>query len=195
MNYKSLIFDFAKPLIIAMILMVPTVSGAASFQGHTEFEAVRLEGRLYVTCNDGRDRDYQVHYCQGVVLDPGEYAYFSHDSGVDADQVNLYNTYQNGDDVSKKLWWDKEKSQTKSRVNLWIATLTQKPLLDYGINNIRYKFKKEGEKLEEGQFEVRVNSGNKRLCQSRSRHSRNMSDCRSSGLVCESYFRSQNYCQ
>lgn len=166
---------------------------ATSFEGTNQFEAVRLTGDLHVTCVDRGQRDTAIHYCDRTMLEPAEYAYFLGALG-DMNQVELRSVWPNGNVVEKKMPYLGDEGQTHRRVNLWIRTLFQEPLLTFGENQILVRYKNNRRVVQSEEFTVNVVEGETRSCGRKRVYSYNMNDCRHSFGVCDDFFRQNNYC-
>ena len=103
----------------------------------------------------------------------------------------------NGTTREKAKGWDSAKGRSTDTFNLWISTLLQRPLLDYGANAVHYSLTKDGKPVREGSFTANVRRGEARSCRYRRHYtSHNMSDCRAgSTTLCDRYFRDENYCR
>lgn len=80
-------------------------------------------------------------------------------------------------------------------MNLWINTLFQKPLLNYGNNDVVYAFKANNDSVIAGGFTAYVAEGDDLQCPDDSLFSSNPDDCERGNLnLCQDYFRNNNYC-
>ncbi len=167
------------------------------FQTGNEFTATIIRGRISVSCSEGGRHDSASFRCSDEVLDPAEFVRFTGPKGVDADKVTLAATWASGKTREKTKGYDPAAGRSTGRFNLWISTLFQRPLLDYGRNAIRYILKKGGKPVLEGGFVANVRRGETRQCRYRRHYfSSDLGDCRSATTrMCERYFREENYCQ
>lgn len=167
------------------------------FSTGNDFTATMLYGEISVSCHDSGRSDHSYVRCSSEVLDPAEFVRFIGPKDVAADQVALSATWESGQVREKTKGWDSAAGRSTERFNLWIATLFQRPLLDYGKNAIRYFLKKGGQIVREGSFTANVRRGERRVCRRRRHYtSSNLSDCRPpSTNLCDRYFRDENYCQ
>ncbi|MFC1679630.1 hypothetical protein ACFL2T_05420 [Elusimicrobiota bacterium] len=168
-----------------------------SFETGNAFSAVILDGYISVSCSEGGRHDSASFRCREEVLDPAEFVRFVGPKGLDADKVTLEATWENGRTRKKTKGYDSASGKSTSRFNLWIATLFQRPLLDYGKNVVRYFMKKDGDTVMEGSFTAEVRTGEERACRYRRHYfSSDLSDCRAGTTrMCDRYFRDENYCQ
>ncbi|GAB4420232.1 MAG: hypothetical protein OHK0056_30640 [Bacteriovoracaceae bacterium] len=130
----------------------------------------------------------EIVYCNGNYLSPVEMDYFVHPEAIDADEVELQRVNSRGRTISKDSKFDANTLRSKKRFNLWIATLTQKPLLGLGQNTITYQMKKNGQTVKEGTFEVNVDRGASKTCGHDFIWASSDSDCNAPSLYCDRYF-------
>lgn len=182
-------------IAFAMISGSAQAFAATGFDVGNEFRAVELRGSVTVTC-PSRWGGMQTAYfhCSGEVLDPVEFARFRTDAPVNADSVELRAVHQDGSSRTKAGSFSSSKS-TSERFNLWIRTLTQKPLLEMGRNTIAYKLKRNGAVVQDGTFVATVADGGVRGCAHDSIWSQNEHDCSGGSSICSTYFSRQNYCE
>ena len=131
--------------IISMLItlsLFATTSSAAGLAGGDTYESHTVRGDISVTCftNEGTTR--ARFSCGSSYLAPGNFDYFVTDSEVDADKVKLYYKNSRGKTKSKSSKW--KGTRSKSRFNLWVWSLTQRPMLNDGENNISYNFSSGG---------------------------------------------------
>lgn len=169
----------------------------AGFATGNAFYAVMLYGRASVSCRENGQSDHASFRCGEEVLDPAEFVRFRGPKGLDADRVYLSAAWENGKTREKNAGYDGAKGESTSRFNLWISTLLQRPLLNYGKNSIRYVLKKDEAVVREGTFTAEVKTGFRRDCRYRRHYSSSdLSDCRAGATrVCGRYFRDENYCR
>jgi len=176
-------------------LLVSGLANAASFQGYTTFTATPVWGRLTIHCHDGGRSEFQAAICEEVTLSPFEYGFFEAEKDVGANEVLLTSQRADGESVEKRVGYDSSTGRSEKRVNLWISTLFQKPILDVGNNVIDYQLVNEGEVKASGQLTVKVEEGAEKQCPDATDFSSNMNDCRFPQLACGRYFRRFNYCE
>lgn len=162
-----------------------------------ELSWAQLRGQVTVICHDpvGGGQDIFTWSCQGSTLEPAEYARFVSLPGGEATRVRLSCTREDGS-VQTKTAPYKANEGMSDKVNLWIATLFQRPLLAPGLNRIQFELMRADASIERsGEFEVKVSRGPDRVCRPRVLPSNAMQDCRSGLLACERYFFLENYCR
>jgi hypothetical protein len=193
---KLSVFASCFALFLTLLSTVSAGAVETGFETGNTFHAVALEGRVHVSCNDpGRGQDSRFWNCFEVTLDPAEYAYFVTDSGGQANSLELTATWDNGKVVKKSVGFDPAKGRSSRRVNLWIQTLTQKPLLDIGENQIEWRLSRNKRVEREGRFTAKVIAGSSRACPLISVQSGDINDCLNPGMVCARYFPRVNWCQ
>ncbi len=172
-----------------------SASAATGFDVGNDFRAVQLHGSVTVSC-PSRWGTQSAHFrCIGEVLDPVEFAHFVSDAAVDADAVELKAVHEDGSTRIKAGGYSSAKSKSKDIFNLWIRTLTQRPLLEMGENKIAYTMLKNKKAVMTGTFTANVTDGGDRYCQHDSYWSQNPRDCESGSMVCDRSFQSQNWCE
>lgn len=165
------------------------------FTGGSSYEAIDLYGDITVTCRAGGQQDTRRLYCRGQILNPGEYTYFQGPEGVNADNVYLKATHADGSFREKNESYDSSIGRS-DEVNLWIRTLFQRPLLEFGENQIEWIMSERDQPVASGSFSVEVIEGQARECRHRWYNSADMNDCRGGGSnICYRHFRRENYCQ
>lgn len=186
-----------KSIFAAFVLFGSSMSAQAAtgFDVGNEFQATELRGSVSVTCPSRWGGMQTASFqCYLDALDPVEYARFRTDAPVDADAVELKAIHQDGSSRTKGGSYSASKSRSES-FNLWIRTLTQKPLLEFGKNTIGYTMKKNKKVVASGTFVANVSDGGMRSCRHEWQSSGNPSDCENGSMVCDRMFMNQNYCQ
>lgn len=187
-----------KNLILLLLGLFSFNAFGVGFEPGNSFEAVEIEGDIMITCDDmasGR-HDFVSVRCRDELLLPGEFVKFSGDKGLDADEVSLTSKWEDGSTRTKTENYDPATGLSKSTFNLWIRTLFQRPLLDYGKNEITYELTKDGSAVQSGRFEAQVAQGEKRVCSARHHFFSNSSqDCYSPSNMCRRYFSLYGYCR
>jgi len=166
---------------------------AAGFSQGDLFVSTNLQGNVTVFCQTD-DFPRSVSYqCETDILDPAEFDYFKLDESFDISQVTL-RSRANKRNVKQTRKYNTEKNRSAKRFNLWIRTLTQKPLLQLGENTISYEATKNKKLVKAGEFNVTVEEGQPRRCRSRIIHSANPNYCRGGRTAaCNEYFSLENY--
>lgn len=186
-----------KTIMLAFACLLSLSTFAAGFSAGNVFTTLTLEGRLSVQCfGSGPGSSYGTSFCSAQVLDPGEYSYFVGPK-IDADKITLQALWENGQSSKKKTeQYDATTGRSKKPFNLWISTVFQRPLLDFGKNIINYSLTKDGVVVEEGNFVVEVVKGTYRVCPRDGFYTSSTSnDCTFPSGLCYRYFSDYNYCR
>jgi len=164
------------------------------FDAGNEYSATPVYGEVSVTCNENGRHDRATFRCRDEILEPFDHVRFVGPDGIDADRVELVSRWESGKTRKKNKGY--ENGRSFGHFNLWIATLLQRPLLDYGANAVHFVMKKDGKRVAEGDFTATVKKGERRRCGYRPHYwSSNASDCRTGTTVCRRMFREQRYCR
>lgn len=156
------------------------------------FKSNDLRGHLTISCSDGR---LSSTICRADVLFPVEFDYFYGPKGIKADTVQLTAVHQDGSQRTKSESYKSDLGRSKGRFNLWITSLTQRPLLDYGQNQITYKLFAGDKVVEQGMFIVEVIVGPSLRCPDRHYYENGPVNCNTPSVLCDRYFYENNYCQ
>ena len=178
-------------LVLGLLFSLNTYS-SVGFKTGNDFKAHSLRGSFNLTCSSGRERKRVVRNCGAYFLSPANRTKFVTDSGIDANKVVLKRVNSKGKTIKKKSKFNSRTGESKSNFNLWIKTLTQRPLLAYGENVISYELT--GNESERGEFIVNVEKMPTKTCRYRSYHVFNMRYCNDAYGYCSEYFREQNFC-
>lgn len=185
---------FLKFLSVFAIVFIPAAQ-AADFEGQTEFTHFNIEGFYRVSCFDRGRVEHVTHRCRGYLLNPFSFAYFQHDVEEEVDRVHLSTINKEGKRITKRSSWNAKENRSQKRINLWVETVFQRPLLEIGDNQVVYNLTRRGQTVDSGEFDVLVHDGGLRTCRDRSASSGNMNLCESYSMACSEYFRLENNCQ
>lgn len=172
--------------LLALILVLTGGFALAetTFEDGTVYSANTYSGNVWVNC---AGQPSELRHCAGYDLEPGMYTRLI--SGADADRFEVEALHADGDTVKKKGKFNADSGKS-DRINLWIRTLFQRPLLSMGENTVRYTLTKKGNVVEQGEFTVRVESGARTQCRTGTIFTGG--SCGSQGYVCDEYFA--RYC-
>lgn len=148
----------------------------------------QISGRVTLYC-PGRIDNFSCY--ESGLIGGNRSKLFVKNGSIDADQVKLQRVGSRKVKVSK---FYSKSGISKSNFNLWIGTLTQRPLLKRGQNTIRYRFYKKKQLVHEGEFDVLVTTNERRDCGWGTVSSRIM-QCPDRYSVCNQFFRLRNYCR
>lgn len=183
---------------LAISILAASFAQAVGFSKGNNFTTRTIQGQVFVSCEDNFGRRYtQLTRCAGEFLDPVETDYFVGPAGIDADEVMLTATAQDGEVETKSSSYDVKAGKSSKKFNLWIATLLQTPLLGMGQNKIQYSFSKQGQAVSSGEFIAIVTVGKTYTCPQGSLWDSAGGDmlCRNPNFACQRYFQQYNYCQ
>ncbi|MGZ5278809.1 MAG: hypothetical protein ACXWC9_02630 [Pseudobdellovibrionaceae bacterium] len=188
----------AKTLLSIIAFSVTVIlaqeSLATGFSQGNEIHIQRITGNLTVFCSGGQPGQQIKHVrCDADLWTPGLTDYFV-GPATDADKVTLNSTRADGSQKSKNSKYDGQAGKSKSQFNLGIRTLTQKPLLQEGLNKVHFALEKEGQAVSEGEFAATVTRVPGASCPSGSENVFG-SDCNYPQNACNRYFERYNYCQ
>ena len=180
-----------KLFTILLVGLIASLAWAGGFETGNKFEIQDLEGHIQVRCIDGEVSHYEK--CTRETMFPAEFVYFLGDK-VSADHVELVATHSDKTTVKKKVRYSSQKGRTKERVNLWVRSLFQKPLLKRGQNSITYQWISGGKKTKGGTFTVEVvKNAHPQYCPDMVIQSSHEEDCIYPQRQCDSYFRRLKY--
>jgi hypothetical protein len=173
------------------------------FEKGNTFTARDYRGQVTVRCNAPNDQQTYFYSCSGNGLEPAEFSKFVIDpvtlaatlSGANADQVALSATWENGHIVYKDMGFDSKSGKSKREFNLWINTLLQRALLNYGTNKIHYVLSKDGKPQTEGDFTTTVQKGEVSTCEPMLLMETLGASCRNAYEMCQRYFSQNTHCQ
>ena len=186
-----------KFLFSVFILFASQNLFAAGFSSGNEFQSTLIQGRLTAICpavQPGAPQQISYITCRATILDPAEFDYFVGPK-VDGDKVELVSTREDGSTRSKSSGYDGEVGKSDKRFNLWISTLTQRPLLADGVNKVSYKITKGNAKITSGEFIATVTRQPTATCRPRTINFPFAQDCNNQLSACDRYFDLENYCQ
>jgi len=186
-----------KKFLLAMLLCsAAPLAMAAGLSGGDQYSTMNIYGRLNVQCSGPQGTSSGFADCRGQILNPGEHSYFLGPKS-EADTVTLVATHEDGSvSKPKSSSYNGETGKSKKSFNLWISTVLQRPLLDFGKNTVKYTLSQNGRTTEQGTFIVNVVDGGRSVCQRVGYYYSSMaSDCQFPTNLCSRYFSENNYCQ
>lgn len=187
-----------KFILGVLLLGALSANADVGFSQGNQLTAILAQGEIAVHCSGdgtGIGARYARYLCQEDLLMTGEYDFFIGPQGVVADEVTLTAQHEDGSRRTKTVAYESKANRSAKRLNLWISTLLQRPLLNPGINRVSYKMTLAGKMTAQGEFDVEVKDGGKKVCSRRGTYWSNSSlDCTSGSSFCGQYFRENNYC-
>ncbi|MBK7962601.1 MAG: hypothetical protein IPK04_16265 [Bdellovibrionales bacterium] len=192
-------------IILAIILGInigqSICAQAQMFSQGDSFTSVALRGTVVAHCqprpgDPGSGGPTMVTYsCRESILEPAEMDYFVGPQGIVAETVELQVTHEDGSKRAKSYPYDSVRFRSSKRVNLWVASLFQKPFLEQGINKFNYILKQADQVVQAGQFDVQVERGAPRTCPYSSITIWDPNECSNQISVCRRYFQQFNDCR
>ena len=176
--------------ILLSSLLISIANASADFVGFTEtnnFLLKSYKGNITVYC---RDLAFNANWdCEGKMLNHDDMEYFYH-SNKQANRFSLIAHHSDGSHTEKSGEFLASKGRSKYRVNLWIGSVLQEPLLSTGSNRIEFRLYDGQKLLESGEFNasVRASSQTSYSCPSDTIYSRDRMYCFESRQVCQDYF-------
>lgn len=187
-----------KSVLFALLLSSGFAQADVGFSKGNTLTAVLSQGEISVHCDASGPvggPSFGVFRCQQDLILTGEYDYFQGPAGVIADDVTLTAVHEDGSKRTKNVGYDSANGRSSKKINLWIATLLQKPLLDPGVNQVSYVMTRNGKTVATGAFVATVKDGGTKVCSRRGVYWSNSSmDCQSGGSFCSQFFYENNYC-
>lgn len=183
--------------IFLPFLIVPHSLGneRPGFSDGANYEAQHLDALVQISCHEKGHTEIVHFRCQDWVLDPAEFTYFFGPLGLQADSLILESVRADRSSETKKMAYDSVKGRTSRRINLWVTTLTQRPLLKIGTNKIEWALYSKRVEVAHGYFTSEVSSGPNLSCPQGHYVSYDLNDCRSPSNICRQHFGRHNYCQ
>lgn len=182
--------------LLSFVLVLLSMKPAfANFKNGNELVTAPIEGTATVRCDGFNGRQTAVYQCRDLVMDPGPYDYFMGPVVTNGTAVNLKAFHQDGSSRSKSEKYLGSRGISVETFNLWISTIFQRPLLEYGANRVMWQVVDDSERvLAEGQFVANVKRGPARQCEPAFYNSTDANDCNSQFTVCQRYFEQNNFC-
>lgn len=174
------------------VLLKP--ANAVGFQSGNSFWGYAIFGEVNLRCQDSISVETVQYKCEDTHLKPATMDYFTGPQGVKANQIELRVIQENKNIRVKKMGYNSVLAMSDSRFNLWANSLLQKPLLDFGVNEIEYRLYNNNSVVYSGRFSIDVKYGGGLVCPKQSYQSGNMNDCRQPFSFCQKYFADKNYC-
>ncbi len=188
-----------KYLVLISLIFIGTstyANGIVGFKNGNNIEITNLFGQVTYHCNAANGVPYTRQYsCSGYLTRPGTHDYLISRAPIDADKVQLVATHETDSTQKKSVGFDSKKSQSKSRINLAVRSLFQRPLLKDGNNLIDYTFEKNKKVVLTGSFNATMAVVEDRQCRPRTVFSHSQSQCDNQMSACDHYFYLENNCQ
>jgi hypothetical protein len=183
--------------IFLLALFISSTVHALGFSMGNEFQAKLLVGNLTMVCPGTAINPAQqttVFNCRSSVLSPVDADYFVGPQ-VNGDSVTLLVTRVDGSTRSKTVGYDGKAGKSVARLNLWVSSLTQRPLLADGLSTIEYFITMGKDIVAKGSYEAQVIRDVPITCGSKTTYAYSADDCQNQVTACGRYFSENNYCQ
>lgn len=188
----QMLFAFLTLITFSIHAFSATNRTNVGFSKGNKTEITLLDGEVTAQCRSNNHFiSQQTFFCSGYLVAPVSHDYLIA-SGVDADKVTLVSTREDGSTRKASSRFDSTKERSKSRFNLAISTLTQRPLLKTGENKIAYEFTKDGQAVLSGDFTAVMKIAEERKCRHEFLYLPHV-DCNNMA-VCDEFFRRNNNC-
>ena len=180
-----------KLVIFALIFSTTVFSKDIQFNEADQFDVITMQGIVSVRCQSGQYPTSRIFQCYDSNIKDGNSKRLQILTDVSADRVNLKNTKSG---IKKNSSINFSTNETSRAFNLWIETLTQKALLNYGENLIEYSLTKDGQTLITGTYSVNVEKSEERRCPNGFLFY-NGNQCPDNFTICRDYFYKYRYCK
>ena len=185
------IFIFSLLLLLISSLAHVKASG---FKIGNRIDSAKISGNLTVRCVGNGMNDIANHFCKALVVEPATHSYFIGPAKIRANRVKIISEWENGKTIKKEKIYNSKKGRTKRRVNLFVKSLIQRPLLNIGNNIIKFEMYNNKQRVSQGQFNFKVVEGPSRRCRPRSITTSGHDFCRNAIRACDEYFYIENNC-
>jgi hypothetical protein len=182
-----------KTLIMLGALLLSSLGLAKDiqFNDQDQLNVITMEGYVNVRCNNGQYPSSQFFQCYSSNIEGGNYQKLQILTKEDVDWVYLKNSTTG---ITKNSRLNSESTETNNAFNLWIRSLTQRALLDYGVNEIEYRLTKNRQDVLSGTYRVNVIKSEQRVCPQGFLYYGGR-QCPDRYSICRDYFYRYNYCK
>lgn len=178
-------------VLLSLFLSLNIWAKDIQFNEQDKLNVITMQGVVNVRCNDGQYPHSFIVQCYSSDLENGNYQKLQVLSEEDVDRVYLHNKKTG---ISKNSIINSTTHQTTREINLWIRTLTQRALVDYGVNEIEYRLTKKGQDVVSGIYQVSVEVSERRQCPNGFLYY-NYQRCPDQYSICRDYFYKYRYCK
>ncbi len=186
--------------LMSILMAIGAFSWKASasevrFEAGDQFTIHQLEGIARVRCRDTGGYQTHIAFCNGTRTEPARTSYVLGPVNPQIDEVVLTATTDDHSSTKSVDYIGKE-GRSEKAVNLLISTLTQRPLLRIGQNNVSYILRDVNDNpIATGSFDVDVSWGDKLRCPTDYIYSSFPSDCRGTSVCYEYFRRNEHLCR
>lgn len=171
---------------------------AQSFQAGLNRQVVPVQGQVTVFCQLPTGAQQRAEFtCRDRVMEPSPYDVFTEQKFPNERNLTLELAARDpsGGIRVKTSGYSAQLGKSEERLNLWILSPFQKPLLKLGRNWVQYRItNRQNKVLSEGEVISEVNLAQLRTCPRTVYNSTNPNDCASQYTVCQQYFEQYNFC-
>lgn len=192
---RTLTLSLLATTVLASAFAASAFAVDTGFESGNKLTARAYRGELIVNCMAPGNSQIYFYACTDERLDPAEAAKFVTAPGVDADHVALSASWENGKTVKKDTDFDSASGKSTREFNLWISTLFQRPLLNYGENKIHYVLSKDGQTQSEGDFKATVEKAPVAQCNQGMLMETFAGNCTNPYFMCQRYFQESARCE
>lgn len=148
-------------VLLGTLLAIPAFA-SPGFKNGNNLQILQLTGTVNVQCQTGLGVNTQTYVCNQDVATPNGVDVFTAGQ-VDADQVVLVATHQDGSQDTKTSTYDSKSGQS-GEIDLLVDALFDRPLLAMGENTIAYTLNKGSTQVLQGSFVSTVTDGGVKQC-------------------------------
>ena len=177
-----------KFIVLGLLFASSAHALEVGFDRENEISEVEIYGRVSMYCSTTSS---SFNCYRSGLVGGNRSCLFIKNGTIDADFVKLQRV---GSRYIKGSRFDSKKGRSKSSFNLWLRSLTQRALLTRGVNTIKFQFFKKNQLIEEGEFEVTVETSESRDCGLGTINIRT-GQCPQQYQACDQLFRYRNYCR
>lgn len=168
-----------------------TMAKDIEFNSEDSLNAISMSGVVSVRCNNGQYPTSQILRCYSSFLENGNYQKLKILTSDKTDSVSLFNVTTGR---KKTVKVNSSTNTTSKAINLWVESLTQRALVNYGVNEIQYTLNYKGQEVASGVYNVDVVKSEQRRCPNGFLYYSN-SFCPSAYTACSDYFYRYRYCK
>jgi hypothetical protein len=171
---------------------------AQSFQTGLDRRVVPIQGQVTVFCQMSTGEEQRADFiCRDRIMEPSPYDFFIGQRFPNERNlsIELLARDAQGGLRTKTSAYSGQLGKSEERINLWISSPFQKPLLRLGRNWVQYRImNRQNAVLSQGEVISDVNLVASRSCPRTVYNSTNSNDCISQYTVCQQYFEQYNFC-
>lgn len=179
-----------KLIILSLLFSSSILAKDIQFNEIDKLNVITMEGLVSIRCQSGQYPASKIYQCLSSNIEGGNFQRLEILSNTSADRVYLKNQ-KTGIQKNSKIF--KNTMKTKE-INLWIETVTQRALLDYGVNKIEYDLRENNQSVVKGTYSITVEKSEQRRCPNGFLYYNNR-QCPDRYSACRDYFYKYRYCK